>query len=53
MNNPTKDKKGSSRVKRGGDWGDAPYAMRASYRSGSSPAYRFFFIGFRLVRNKA
>ncbi len=49
--NPTKDKKGSYRVERGGAWRYAPSYTRASLRGISDPSARDNSIGFRIVRN--
>ncbi|MCL2155695.1 MAG: chitobiase/beta-hexosaminidase C-terminal domain-containing protein [Leptospirales bacterium] len=47
---PTGAVSGSNRVMRGGDWvSDASY-MRSAYRGGSGPYYRYYSIGFRVVR---
>ena len=40
---------GDDRVLRGGSWSSPPQGCRVAYRSLGHPAYRFFFIGFRLV----
>ena len=52
MNNPTKDKKGSYRVYRGGGWGYSPLFVRASLRNYWGPARQNSYLGFRIVRNK-
>lgn len=39
------------RVIRGGSWYDQPQRIRAANRLGLTPAYRDFFLGFRLARN--
>jgi formylglycine-generating enzyme required for sulfatase activity len=54
-----KDKKNVGRnisfdhVIRGGGWGYAPNYLQASLRYNNSPAIRFNFFGFRLVKNKS
>lgn len=35
---------------RGGNWGNDPIFQRAANRTLSTPAYQFYFVGFRLVR---
>ena len=50
--NPTKDKKGSYRVYRGGGWGYSPLFVRASLRNYWGPARQNSYLGFRIVRNK-
>ena len=47
--NPTGANSGSFRVLRGGGWLDAVRNCRSSYRSGSSPDYRYDGLGLRLV----
>ncbi|MGE0756414.1 MAG: SUMF1/EgtB/PvdO family nonheme iron enzyme [Pirellulaceae bacterium] len=39
----------SLRVYRGGSWGNSARLFRAAYRSGSSPSYRNYFLGFRVA----
>ncbi|GHT45745.1 hypothetical protein AGMMS49965_22900 [Bacteroidia bacterium] len=48
-NNPTGAASGSSRVFRGGGCNDGATKCRVSFRDGISPAYRDYYIGFRLV----
>jgi formylglycine-generating enzyme required for sulfatase activity len=48
--NPTGPAKGSSRVLRGGDWGDQAEYARCAGRDGSGPDYTTAVIGFRCVR---
>jgi formylglycine-generating enzyme required for sulfatase activity/uncharacterized caspase-like protein len=38
----------SSRVLRGGGWGDAPQYCRSAFRDGSTPSNRDYFLGFRV-----
>ena len=47
--NPTGPSSGSSRVLRGGGWGNGARSCRVSYRSGSTPGDRGSDSGFRLV----
>jgi formylglycine-generating enzyme required for sulfatase activity len=35
---------------RGGNWGNSLHLLRASNRTLYTPAYQFYFVGFRLVR---
>ena len=51
MNNPTKDKKGSDRVARGGRWNSSPNYVRPSYRPSYDPTSQNYVFGFRIVRN--
>jgi formylglycine-generating enzyme required for sulfatase activity len=47
---PTGASSGTYRVHRGGSWGyDAAY-VRSANRLGSTPSYRYYDLGFRLVR---
>ena len=46
--NPTGPTSGSYRVERGGYWRDTGYC-RVSDRNYSTPAYRYFYTGFRLA----
>ena len=48
-NNPKGASSGQGRVLRGGSWYNFPLYLRASNRSRSVPATRFFTNGFRLV----
>jgi sulfatase modifying factor 1 len=41
---------GSARVSRGGSWYSVPELARAHIRGMSSPGYRFYGLGFRLLR---
>ncbi|GMV41064.1 MAG: hypothetical protein AMXMBFR64_27800 [Myxococcales bacterium] len=41
---------GSRRVIRGGSWSNPAGNVRAAYRSGYPPGFRFEFLGFRLAR---
>jgi formylglycine-generating enzyme required for sulfatase activity len=50
-NNPTGLVTGSSRVFRGGKWSDLGYNLRSAFRGYSSPNYRDYRYGFRLVRS--
>lgn len=40
----------ATRVIRGGSWSYQPRGVRAAFRSASAPEYRYFDIGFRVVR---
>ena len=40
---------GSSRVLRGGSWGDNPFDVRSTNRYGNTPGIRFSLFGFRVV----
>ena len=42
---------GSSRVVRGGSWGDSPRSARVADRSAGAPGYRNNILGFRLARS--
>jgi len=42
---------GSNRVSRGGYWGSYGQGLRSAYRGDSTPSYRNYGIGFRLVRS--
>ena len=50
--NPTKDKKGSYRVYRGGNLRDYPEYLHTSYRGNLRPTNQFSILCFRIVRNK-
>ena len=41
---------GSTRVIRGGSWYLTPARARVAYRSSDLPAFRFYYVGFRLAR---
>jgi formylglycine-generating enzyme required for sulfatase activity len=43
------DNKDASRVLRGGSWFSDPGHCRSAYRDHDFPAYRYYFIGFRVV----
>ena len=47
--NPMGPSSGSNRVFRGGSWSDNEKSCLVSYRYGSTPSYRDYSIGFRLV----
>ncbi len=40
----------SSRVLRGGSWGDIPQDLRSAHRSGYPPDFRLNYLGFRVAR---
>jgi formylglycine-generating enzyme required for sulfatase activity len=44
------DEQGSARVIRGGSWCFGGSFCRTGYRGGFAPAYRGFYLGFRLAR---
>lgn len=52
MKNPTKDQKGSSRVRLGGEWDHFSRVARVSYRHVGYPKMILDSVGFRIVRNK-
>jgi len=47
---PTGPSSGQDRVVRGGSWDDGAGDLRSAYRFNLWPGYRYYFIGFRLVR---
>jgi formylglycine-generating enzyme required for sulfatase activity len=47
---PVNDRTGSDRVFRGGSWGNFARDVRAAYRYWWSPANRYYYVGFRLLR---
>ena len=47
---PTGASSGSSRVNRGGSWGNFAYGASVSFRFNNYPYYRFSNLGFRVVR---
>ena len=49
---PTGPTDGSMRVGRGGSWVHGAGFVRAAYRGGDSPDYRFGSLGFRLARGQ-
>jgi formylglycine-generating enzyme required for sulfatase activity len=49
--NPTGPSTGSGRVSRGGSWGAYAGYCRVASRGYDSPDYRYFSLGFRLVRS--
>jgi formylglycine-generating enzyme required for sulfatase activity len=48
--NPTGPTSGTSRVRRGGSWGNPAEALRSAYRVYFDPHNRYVYIGFRLLR---
>ncbi len=46
-----RDAEGSSRVLRGGSWGNDPQDLRSAFRSGGYPSNRYDDWGFRLARD--
>ena len=53
VTNPTGPEEGSYRVVRGGSWGHSARSVRAAFRGGDPPGYRFGYLGFRLSRGPA
>jgi formylglycine-generating enzyme required for sulfatase activity len=49
FNNPQGASSGTYRVLRGGAWGSKPADCRIAFRNISTPTYRYFIIGFRVV----
>ena len=49
---PTGPASGSYRVVRGGYFGFGARYVRSAYRYGSSPSYRYYGIGARLLRTR-
>lgn len=49
-NDPKGPNSGQSRVIRGGSWYDCALSLRSTNRELSSPGFRYYLIGFRLVR---
>ena len=47
--NPTRPTSGSFRVIRGGSWDNSAQYCRVADRNGSTPDFRYYFLGFRLV----
>jgi formylglycine-generating enzyme required for sulfatase activity len=53
MINPIADEKNDdTRVVRTSDWEDYRKGVRTSYRGHDYPTGRYYFIGFRILRNK-
>ncbi|HOY39025.1 MAG TPA: formylglycine-generating enzyme family protein [Bacteroidales bacterium] len=50
--NPKGASSGSDRVIRGGGWGDGAAYCWSAFRYGSTPDYRYYIFGFRLVSPK-
>lgn len=50
---PTGPQTGSWRVYRGGSWIMGPQRCRSAFRDWNKPAYRFYFLGFRLAASSA
>ncbi len=50
QSNPTGPATGSSRVLRGGSWGNSTFYVRSSGRSYYTPDSTYYFIGFRVAR---
>jgi formylglycine-generating enzyme required for sulfatase activity len=48
--NPTGPQSGSYRVVRGGSWGNVARDLRSAYRDAHGPGFRYYAVGFRLVR---
>lgn len=49
--NPTGPSSGTTKVFRGGSWGDVPVDMRSAYRGRVTPTYRDGNIGFRCAQD--
>jgi formylglycine-generating enzyme required for sulfatase activity len=49
LTNPTGPDFGSSRIVRGGSWGNADIILRSSTRCAYSPDFRYYVLGFRCV----
>jgi len=47
---PVNLQKASARVFRGGSWSDGPGRVRSALRDRYSPGYRYYALGFRLLR---
>jgi hypothetical protein len=50
--NPTGPPEGSSRVLRGGSWGDGARLCRSAHRIDAGPAVRYGYVGFRFARGQ-
>ena len=50
---PVGPERGSSRVVRGGGWGNNPGICRSANRRSSDPSYRYDFLGFRVARSQS
>jgi len=51
VTDPTGPSSGSSRVSRGGCWSGDPQRCRSAIRDLSSPGYRYYYMGFRVLRS--
>ncbi|MCX6916321.1 MAG: SUMF1/EgtB/PvdO family nonheme iron enzyme [Verrucomicrobia bacterium] len=49
VTDPTGPVKGTSRVLRGGSWGNVPALLRSAYRLSDAPVRRYDLVGFRCV----
>lgn len=49
VEDPQGPEKGSTRVKRGGSWGDVAATCRSAFRFRGDPGVRSFYAGFRVV----
>ena len=52
VDDPQGPSAGSSRVARGGGFDSAPVALRCASRGDDAPSCRYFFFGFRVVRER-
>ena len=52
VTDPTGPTTGSGRVDRGGSWDDDARHARAADREDFDPGFRYYFLGFRLVRSR-
>jgi formylglycine-generating enzyme required for sulfatase activity len=51
LTNPSGPVSGTSRVLRGGSWFGSSRLLRSAYRIDVNPSFKYYYIGFRLVRN--
>jgi formylglycine-generating enzyme required for sulfatase activity len=49
IKDPQDDEKGAARVLRGGSWFTYPWGCRSAYRTRYAPAFRYDYVGCRLV----
>ena len=52
VTDPTGPSSGSDRVGRGGSWDDDAGGCRSAYRSYGEPGYRYYYLGFRVLRGQ-
>ena len=48
--NPIYERSGAFRVFRGGSWSSSPRYLRCSFRGYNTPSFRYYYLGFRLLR---